>query len=67
MVFTASKFDGHYLSGCAVVSAATATEAAARLNAELRDHGLPGNVKPEDLEPFEDDAGSVRMLSDGNY
>lgn len=67
MIFTCKNFPGYYLTGCAVVSADTAAEAAAQLNATLRTENLPGAVTPEQMEPFHDGIDTVRVLFNGDY
>jgi hypothetical protein len=64
--YTCTSFKGHYPVGtAAVVRGANAEEAAKRLNEELKEIGLEGNVQAKDLELFR--AEDVRILNDGNY
>ena len=63
--YTNTTFKGYYPVGtAAVVHARSRKEAAERLNAELVQIGLPGDVKPEDMLLFRI---GVRILCNGNY
>lgn len=66
--YTCNKFTGHYPVGSAAVVRADSPESAVEiLNATLRDAGLPGDAKMEDLVPFPAKGEMVRILVDGNY
>lgn len=69
MIWTNTKFTGHYPVGtAAAVSAQSSEEAASFLNAALRKQGLKGDAKWEDMEPFFPGAGNeVRILCNGDY
>lgn len=65
--YTNTSFTGHYPVGtAAVVRARNAEEAAELLNAELRTHGLRGNVTAADMDPMLRKE-RVIILCDGDY
>ena len=68
--WTCRTFTGHWPVGsAAVVYAETQTAAAELLNDVLKEHGLAGDAKPEDMQAFPSDGRcpEVRVLCDGNY
>jgi hypothetical protein len=67
--YTNKTFSGFYPVGsAAVVQASSMMEAAKKLNAVLKDRGLAGDAKPEDMVPFpESQWEDVRILNDGDY
>ena len=65
MIFTCNSFTGHYPVGsAAVVTAETAGEAAEKLNAVLREQGLPGDATANGMKEFDE---GVVILCDGDY
>ena len=68
--WTCKTFKGHWPVGsAAVVYAETQDAAAELLNDVLKEHGLSGDAKPEDMQAFPSDGRcqEVRVLCDGNY
>ena len=68
-LYTNTTATGHYPVGfAAIVLAKDKHNAAAKLNAELREQGLPGYAKAKDMIEFpigpQDD---VRVLCNGDY
>ena len=61
-----TNFTGHWsVPVAALVMAYDQAQAAYQLNYALRNHGLEGDAKPEDMMIWTDD--EVIILSDGNY
>jgi len=68
MIYTCVNFTGYWPIGTsAVVEASDELQAAYFLNEKLKEQGLLGDAKPEDMTPFSREVGSVRILCDGNY
>lgn len=72
-VYTCNKFTGVYPTGvAAVVWASDVSQAAFRLNWELREAGLPGDASPHDMREFAKPSegslyGLCRVLANGDY
>lgn len=67
-VFTCISFAGHWPVGtAAVVTARTADEAAALLNAALKQRGLLDDVKADALTPVNTTVPQATILLDGDY
>lgn len=68
MIYSCTKFTGHYPVGVsAIVAAPSASIAAQKLNEELKTQGLLGDALPASMEPFNDGTLKVRILQDGDY
>jgi len=68
--WTCITFTGHWPVGsAAIVYAETQDTAAELLNDVLKENGLAGDAKPEDMQEFPRDGRcpEVRVLCDGNY
>lgn len=67
-VYTTNGFTGYWPVGTsAVVVAENATEAAAALNARLKDLNLPGDADPNAMLAVDVTKAQVIILNDGNY
>lgn len=67
-VFVCTEFTGHYPVGsAAVVVAWTSEEAAELLNKALRDRGLAGDAKPDDMAEISVFTKRAFILNDGDY
>lgn len=66
-IYTNNTFKGHYISTAAVVVATSSRAAAAALERELVNHGLPQTIDPESMIELKLSKNSVRVLSDGDY
>ena len=67
-IYTCAGFTGHWPTGTAAVVRADNPEIAAELlNKSLEHEGLEGNVKPEDMEWFNELCDPVQILCDGEY
>lgn len=67
-VYVCTSFTGFYPVGVAAVVVADSPEhATALLNAQLRDHGLPGDAKVQTLSKVLIGEPQVLILCDGNY
>lgn len=67
-IYTNKTFKGHYPVGTAAVVVATSSRAAAAaLERELVNHGLPQTINPESMIELKPTKNSVRVLNDGNY
>ena len=67
-IFSCKTFTGVWPVGTAALTKADTPEIAAeQLNAVLRELGLPGDAKPEDMIEFPQAAETTRILCDGNY
>ena len=65
MIWTNTKFEGHWPVGtAAIVEADRREEAAYLLSRELAEQGLPQSVDVADMIPF---TGGVQILCDGDY
>lgn len=66
--YTNNKFTGHYPVGtAAIVRASSPEEAALFLNGTLKQAGLDGDAKAEDMVEWPAKREVVRILVDGNY
>ncbi len=68
--YTCNDFTGHYPVGvAAVILAPDRKQALAKLNATLKEAGLPGDALLRDILPLEagDMSPVCRILNDGNY
>jgi len=68
--WTCKGFTGYWAVGtAAVIYAETRDIAAELLNNALKEKGLDGDTKPEDIQEFPSDKrhSEVRILCDGNY
>lgn len=68
-VWICNSFAGHWLTGTAIVSAATIQEAVTALNIELSSRGLVPSVTEQKLTATDMTAPSahVNVMNDGNY
>jgi hypothetical protein len=69
-IYTCTEFTGHYPTGtAAIVVARSRAQAVSKLNAALKEAGLPGDAETKDLVPLiiDDDCPVCRILADGNY
>lgn len=67
-VWTNTEFKGHYPVGtAAAVVADTAREAAALLNAELKEHGLEASATADQFVELSTAMAHAVVLCDGNY
>lgn len=69
-IYTCTDFKGHYpVSTAAVVIAQDRESAAAKLNGDLRNLGLPGDATQESMIPLIPDPNYpvCRILCDGDY
>ena len=65
MIWTNTKFKGHWPVGtAAIVEADRREEAAILLSRKLAEQGLPQPVDVDDMIPF---TGGVQILCDGDY
>ncbi len=67
--YTCKTFTGHWPVGSvAIVMAKNIHDAANKLNAELKEMGLPGDARSSDMTIFPIGIKEqVRVLTDGNY
>lgn len=67
-IFSCKTFAGVWPVGAAALTKADTPESAAeQLNAVLRERGLPGDAKPEDMIEFPQPGETTRVLCDGDY
>ena len=67
-VYTNTLFEGIYsYRVAAVIVADTPVDAAALLNLELKDLGLPKTAKPEDMVILQTYQAKAVVLADGDY
>ena len=67
-VWTNNYFRGYWPVGsAAVVVANTPEEASSLLNEKLKEMGLEGDAKPEDMDQLKTNKPLVRVLNDGDY
>lgn len=68
MTWTCNNFEGHYPVGRALIVTADNIELAIQLvEQELKTHGLPQKIKPEQLIPYPTHHRYVRVLCNGDH